>query len=60
MLRLRNTSKAFSGSLEFGDASENELNLIWRNENELAQLKANLTTHEFTIQYTDSGELKNL
>ena len=60
MLRLRNTSKAFSGTLEFGDAYENELNLIWRNENELAQLKANLTTHEFTIQYTDSGELKNL
>jgi sucrose phosphorylase len=60
MLRLRNTSKAFSGTLEFGTTDENELHLIWRNEDEIAQLKANLTTHEFTIQYTDAGELKNL
>lgn len=60
MLRLRNTSKAFSGNLEFGTAAENELNLIWRNENELTQLKANLTTHEFTIQYINNGELKTL
>ena len=60
MLRLRNTSKAFSGTLEFGTTDENELHLVWRNEDEIAQLKANLTTHEFTIQYTDAGELKNL
>lgn len=60
MLRLRNTSKAFSGTLEFGAVGDNELQLIWRNENEMAQLNANLTTHEFTIQFTDAGELKNL
>jgi sucrose phosphorylase len=60
LLRLRNTSKAFSGSLEFGDAADNELHLIWKNEDDMAQLKANLTTHEFSIQYTDSGELKTL
>lgn len=60
MIQLRNTSKAFSGTLEFGVAAENELNLIWRNEDELAQLKANLSTHEFTIQFTDSGELKSI
>ena len=60
LLRLRNTSKAFSGSLEFGEAAENELNLIWRNEDEMAQLKANLTTHEFSIEYTDNGKVKTL
>lgn len=60
MIRLRNTSKAFSGTLEIVPSSNFELNLIWRNENELAQLNANLTTHEFSIQYTDSGELKRL
>lgn len=60
MLRLRNTSKAFSGTLEFGAVADNELQLIWRNENEMAQLNANLTTHEFTIQFTDAGELKSL
>jgi sucrose phosphorylase len=60
MLRLRNTSKAFSGTLEFGVTAENELNLIWRNKEEFAQLNANLTTHEFSIQYTDSGEVKTL
>jgi sucrose phosphorylase len=60
LLRLRNTSKAFSGNLEFETAAENELNLIWRNEAEMAQLKANLTTHEFSIQYTDKGEFKTL
>jgi len=46
--------------LEFGEAAENELHLIWRNEDEMAQLKANLTTHEFSIQYTDKGELKSV
>ena len=60
LLRLRNTSKAFSGTLEFGQAAENELNLIWRNEDEMAQLKANLTTHEFSIEYTDNGKVKTL
>ena len=60
MLRLRNTSKAFSGTLEFGVATENELNLIWKNEGEMAQLNANLTTHEFSIQYTETGEVKTL
>ena len=60
MLRLRNTSNAFSGTLEFGVATENELHFIWRNEDEMAQLNANLITHEFTIQYTDAGELKSL
>ncbi len=60
MLRLRNTSKAFSGTLEFGTSADNELKLIWRNENEIAQLNANLTSHQFSIQYTDSGILKNI
>ncbi|MEN9875062.1 MAG: hypothetical protein RLZZ529_59 [Bacteroidota bacterium] len=60
LLRLRNTSKAFSGTLEFGEAAENELHLIWRNEDEMAQLKANLTTHKFSIQYKDDGTLKTL
>lgn len=60
LLRLRNTSKAFSGTLEFGEAAENELHLIWRNGNEMAQLNANLTNHEFSIQYTVSGEVKTL
>jgi len=46
--------------LEFGEAAENELHLIWRNEDEMAQLKANLTTHEFSIQYKDDGTLKTL
>jgi sucrose phosphorylase len=60
LLRLRNTSIAFSGTLEFGEAAENELHLIWKNEDEMAQLKANLTTHEFSIKYTENGEVKTL
>jgi sucrose phosphorylase len=60
LLRLRNTSKAFSGTLKFGEAAENELHLIWKNGAEVAQLKANLTTHKFSIQYTDDGALKTL
>ncbi len=60
LIRLRNTSTAFSGTLEFAATAENELNLTWRNGNEFAQLQANLITHEFTIQYSDSGEIKNL
>ncbi len=60
LLRLRNTSKAFSGSLEFGEAAENELHLIWINGEEMAQLKANLTTHEYSIEYTDNCKVKTL
>jgi len=60
MLRLRNTSKAFSGTLEFIASAENELNLIWKNGEDFAQLNANLTTHKFSIQYTDSGVVKSL
>lgn len=60
LLRLRNTSIAFDGVLEFNETSDFELNLTWRNQDDFAQLTANLKTHEFSIQYSDSGIVKTI
>jgi sucrose phosphorylase len=34
--------------------------MIWTNDGEFAQLVANLKTHDFSIQYSELGEVKNL
>jgi len=60
LIRLRNTSKAFLGTVEFQETMVDELNIIWTNENETAQLEANLKTHEFSIRYTEFGTEQNL
>lgn len=60
IIRLRNTSKAFSGTVAFNDTTEEQVNIVWTNEGEFAQLEANLKTHEFTITYSELGEEKKL
>jgi len=54
MIRLRNTCKAFAGKVEFEESSETELTITWRNEAAFATLKADLKTHDFVIQYSES------
>lgn len=60
MIRLRNTSKAFSGAVTFAATSEKLLDITWSDGKELVQLVANLKTHDFSIRYTELGVEKIL
>lgn len=52
LLRLRNTSPAFAGSLEIGATEENELLLTWRNGADWATLEADLATGRFSLSHS--------
>ena len=57
LMRLRNTSPAFDGELEIGDANGHLLHLAWRNGSCSATLHADLRAHGFTVTHTDdTGE----
>lgn len=49
LIRLRNTSKAFLGEVKINFSSENEIDMTWSNNGNVAQLHANLITYKFTI-----------
>ncbi|MGO4818873.1 glycosidase [Flavobacterium sp. W22_SRS_FP1] len=59
IIRLRNTSNAFLGTVAFDETIEEEINILWSNEKEYAHLVANLKTLEFSIKYSESGEEKS-
>jgi sucrose phosphorylase len=50
IIRLRNTSKAFLGTVVFDETKEDEINIIWKNDGVFAQLEGNLKTHQFSIR----------
>ena len=52
MIRLRNTSSAFLGKVEFKEISTEELNIVWTHKEASAQLKANLNTLDFSIRHS--------
>ena len=56
LIRIRNTSKAFSGRLKINKSSEDEIDLTWSNDKHVAQLQANLKTYKFTFSYNEEGE----
>jgi len=59
MMRLRNTSNAFNGTLTVGDTPQDELTLTWVNGTESAALQANLETCRFSIHHlTAQGEAR--
>jgi sucrose phosphorylase len=58
IIRLRNTSRAFSGDVTFRETTTEQVNIIWTNEGAWAELSANLKTHKFSIRYSVSGEEK--
>jgi sucrose phosphorylase len=60
IIRLRNTSKAFSGTVAFKETTDEEINIIWTNDGEFAQLQANLKTHDFSIRYSELGHEKSI
>ncbi|GAA4938227.1 hypothetical protein GCM10023314_08540 [Algibacter agarivorans] len=60
LIKLRNTSKAFSGTVRINETSDREIDIKWVNENEFAHLKANLKNHTFTIDYTEDEVVKTM
>ena len=60
IIKLRNTSKAFKGSVTINDSPDSELDILWKNGKEYAQLMANLKTLTFTIKYTLNGITENM
>ena len=54
IIRLRNTSNAFSGEVEINDTVDTIIDIKWVNDSTVAHLKANLQTKGFTIDYTEN------
>ena len=55
MLRLRNTSSAFSGTMAIASHDNGKLEISWKSDTETATLQANLTDHSFTITHVSNG-----
>ncbi|MBU3820918.1 sucrose phosphorylase [Flavobacteriaceae bacterium XHP0103] len=55
LIRLRNTLNAFSGSVKINPSTESEIDILWVNQNNSAQLKVNLQTLAFSINFTEDG-----
>lgn len=49
MIKLRNTSQAFHGEVEFENCNNDEIRIHWKNATEKVSLKANLNTLDFSI-----------
>ncbi|WP_236548094.1 alpha-amylase family glycosyl hydrolase [Polaribacter septentrionalilitoris] len=60
IIRLRNTSKAFLGTIEINNSKVNELDITWTNNKEFAHLRANLNTLSFKINYSDNNIIKKM
>ena len=60
IIRLRNTSNAFSGQIEINDSEDDILNIKWSNGTSVAHLKANLKTKDFTIDYSENGMISKI
>ena len=60
LIRLRNTSTAFSGTIRINETSDKEIDIKWINQNDFAHLNANLRTCNFSITYSEVGVSKVL
>ena len=60
IIRLRNTSNAFSGQVEINDVEDSIIDIKWVNSSTAAHLKANLQTYNFTINLTENGVTSNM
>jgi len=56
LIRLRNTSKAFSGIVKINNSLDNEIDIKWSNNGDFAQLQGDLKTYKFTITYNEGNE----
>ena len=55
IIRLRNTSDAFLGTVAINDAFEDRIDIKWTNDKTVAHLEANLKTYDFTIIHIEKG-----
>ena len=53
LIRLRNTSPAFKGTLKVIETSPGELHINWQHPDASATLKADLHDHSFTVYHDD-------
>lgn len=53
LIRLRNTSKAFFGTVTFENTAEDMLKITWTNDKDFAMLSANLKTLTFSIDTSE-------
>ena len=60
LMRLRNTSSAFLGKISCSASKENELEITWTNKNEFARLSANLSSLNFSINYSENNKITEL
>ena len=60
MMRLRNTARAFTGSLQIADTPSNQLAMTWSLEDDSITLQADLDSHEFTISHSPAGSKAQL
>lgn len=60
MIRLRNTLKAFSGEIKINETPKNEIDILWVDNEDFAQLKVNLQKRDFSISYSNNGENKSI
>jgi sucrose phosphorylase len=60
IIRLRNTSNAFSGQVEINDTVDTIIDIKWVNGSTIAHLKANLQTKGFTIDHTENGVISTI
>ena len=60
LIRFRNTSTAFSGTIRINETSDKEIDIKWINQNDFAHLSANLRACNFSITYSEAGISKIL
>jgi hypothetical protein len=60
LIRLRNNSTAFDGTLTLHDSKEHELHMTWDNGDSVASLSANLFDFTFAVTHRDEegGEMR--
>jgi len=57
LIRMRNTSPAFTGKLKILEAEPSQLNLCWEHPDETLILKADLRNHGFVIYQGDENNI---
>ena len=60
LMKFRNSHPAFDGTFELETCGENELHIIRRNGDALAELVADFATKQFEIHYTRDGRMEKL
>jgi sucrose phosphorylase len=58
LIRLRNNSKAFLGTLKINPSKKHEIDLVWSHDGHFARLIANLKTYNFKI-YCNNNDSDN-